>query len=200
MSNDIFMTVAFTGHRTERFHWGDDEQSEQAAAFIRRLKDTLEELIATGVIRFLSGAARGFDTIAAETVLELRDLYPWISLTVVLPCDDQADKWGDGDKARWEHLLERADHVLHLAGRYDKGCLFRRNRYLVDHSSLLVAAYDGRSAGGTAMTLAYAAERNRTVVRLPLTGETARQIPDDHAERALAAVNGPMPEPIREIA
>ncbi len=199
MSNDIFKTVAFTGHRPERFPWGDDEQSEQAAAFIRRLKDTLEELIATGVIRFLSGAARGFDTIAAEIVLELREHYPWISLTVVLPCDDQADKWGDGDKARWEHLLERADHVLHLAGRYDKGCMLRRNRYLVDHSSLLVAAYDGCCAGGTAMTLAYAAEKNRTVIRLPLTSESVRQTPDNHAEQVRVAVDGPMPEPVREI-
>ena len=181
MSTDIFKTVAFTGHRLEKLPWGDDEQSEPAAAFKRRLKDTLEELIATGCVNFLSGAARGFDIIAAETVLELRELYPWISLTVVLPCESQADKWGDDDKARWEHLLENADHVLHMAGCYDRGCMFRRNRYLVDHSALLIAAYDGRSAGGTAMTLAYAAEKGRTVIRLPLEGKAVRHMPDIRA-------------------
>ena len=200
MNTDIFKTVAFTGHRLEKLPWGSDEQSEPAAAFKRRLKDTLEELIATGCVDFLSGAARGFDTIAAEAVLELRELYPWISLTIVLPCDSQADKWGDDDKARWEHLLENADHVLHMAGRYDRGCLLRRNRYLVDHSTLLIAAYDGRSAGSTAMTLAYAAEKGRTVIRLPLEGEAMRHMPGIHAERARDAADEPMPEPIREIA
>lgn len=36
-----------------------------------------------------------------------------------------------------------------------KGCMFRRNRYLVDNSDVLLAAYDGQ-AGGTAMTCEYA--------------------------------------------
>ena len=61
MSTDIFKTVAFTGHRLEKLPWGGDEQSEPAASFKRRLKDTFEELIATGCVNFLSGAARGFD-------------------------------------------------------------------------------------------------------------------------------------------
>ena len=61
MSTDIFKTVAFTGHRLEKLPWGGDEQSEPAASFKRRLKDTLEELITTGCVNFLSGAARGFD-------------------------------------------------------------------------------------------------------------------------------------------
>ena len=181
---DYFKTVAFTGHRPEGLPWSSDDHA--ARAFRHHLKNTLEELIATGCVNFLSGAARGFDTIAAETVLELRELYPWVELTVVLPCDDQAEKWDEEDRPRWERLLERADHVLHLGSAYDKGCMFRRNRYLVDHASLLVAAYDGHSAGGTAMTLAYAAEKEKTVIRLSLGGSAAK--------------TEPLPEPIREIA
>ena len=185
---DYSKTVAFTGHRPEGLPWGADEHSEAALAFKRHLKGTLEELIATGCVNFLSGAARGFDTIAAETVLELRELYPWIGLTIVLPCDNQAEKWDRDEKARWEHLVDSADHVLHMNARYGKGCMFRRNRYLVDHASLLIAAYDGHSVGGTSMTLAYAAEKDRTVIRIPLAGDVVKN------------VTIPCPEPVREIA
>lgn len=171
--DDVFKTAAFTGHRPEKLPWGNDEHSHAAVAFKSHLYRTLEELIATGCVNFLSGAARGFDTIAVETVLELRDLYPWVELTVVLPCDSQADKWSEKDRARWARLLDKADHVLHLAGSYDKSCLFHRNRYLVDHSSLLVSAYDSSGIGGTAMTLAYAAEKGRTVIRIPLCADAA---------------------------
>ncbi len=171
---DLFTTAAFTGHRPEKLPWGTDEDSAEARAFKLHLKETLTELIATGCIDFLSGAARGFDTIAAETVLELREEFPWVSLTLVLPFDKQADKWDEMDRARWNRLVENADHVLHLAGGYDKGCMRRRNRYLVDHSALLIAAYNGDEQSGTAMTLAYAAEQNRTVIRIPFSGSFDR--------------------------
>ena len=171
---DLFTTAAFTGHRPEKLPWGTDEGSAEARAFKLHLKETLTELIATGCIDFLSGAARGFDTIAAETVLELREEFPWVSLTLVLPFDKQADKWDEMDRARWNHLIENANHVLHLAGSYDKGCMRRRNRYLVDHSALLIAAYNGDEQSGTAMTLAYAAEQNRTVIRIPFSGSFDR--------------------------
>ena len=39
---------------------------------------------------------------------------------------------------------------------YTKGCMLRRNRYMVDRSSLLIAVYDGTPKGGTMNTLAYA--------------------------------------------
>jgi uncharacterized phage-like protein YoqJ len=31
----------------------------------------------------------------------------------------------------------------------------KRNRYMVDHSSRVIAVYDGRSTGGTASTVKY---------------------------------------------
>jgi len=60
-----------------------------------------------------------------------------------------------------------SDHVETLAEKFDRGCMFRRNRYLVDHSDIVLAAYDGISAGGTAMTINYAHARDVRVRRLP---------------------------------
>lgn len=47
----------------------------------------------------------------------------------------------------------------------------RRDRYMVDHASLLIAAFDG-SPGGTRYTLEYAMRQGLQIVDLPITKET----------------------------
>jgi uncharacterized phage-like protein YoqJ len=42
----------------------------------------------------------------------------------------------------------------------------RRNRYMVDHASLLIAVFDGQS-GGTQNTIQYAMERGLEIVDIP---------------------------------
>ena len=45
--------------------------------------------------------------------------------------------------------------------------MMRRNRYMVDASRILIAAFDGRP-GGTARTLGYAARRKLEIIQLPI--------------------------------
>lgn len=159
-------TVAFTGHRPEKLPWGTNENSPEGALFKFRLREALEYLIGRGYVNFLSGAARGFDTIAAEIIISLREVYPWIRLTVVLPCADQAARWNVDDRERWENIVHNSDHVETLVPVFDKGCMFRRNRYLVDNADLVLAAYHKGSTGGTAMTVEYARKQGVMVRRL----------------------------------
>ena len=161
-----FKTVAFTGHRPEKLPWGTNDNSPEGALFKFRLREALEYLIGRGYVNFLSGAARGFDTIAAEIVISLREVYPWVRLTVVLPCADQAVRWNAEDKRRWENIVHNSDHVETLAPVYDKSCIFRRNRYLVDNADLVLAAYHKGSSGGTAMTVDYAHKKQVEVRRI----------------------------------
>ena len=44
--------------------------------------------------------------------------------------------------------------------------MLRRNRYMVDHASLLIAVHDGQS-GGTRRTIEYAMRRGLDVVDMP---------------------------------
>ncbi|MEG1073216.1 MAG: hypothetical protein RSE09_06210, partial [Oscillospiraceae bacterium] len=48
---------------------------------------------------------------------------------------------------------------------YDRGCMHRRNRYMVDRSGLIIAVYDGMM-GGTLYTLNYALKEGLDVVLL----------------------------------
>ena len=161
-------TVAFTGHRPEKLPWGTDENSPAAVLYKFRLREALEYMIGRGYTTFLSGAARGFDTMAAEIVLSLREVYPWVRLIVVLPCADQAKKWSDDDRARWENIILNSDHVETLQQSFTRSCMFKRNRYLVDHSSVVFACFNGDQHSGTAMTVNYAHQKNVKVRRLKL--------------------------------
>ena len=161
-------TVSFTGHRPEKLPWGTDENSPAAILYKFRLREALEYMIGCGYTTFLSGAARGFDTMAAEIVLSLREVYPWIKLIIVLPCADQAKKWNDNDRARWENIIINSDHVETLQQSFTRSCMFKRNRYLVDHSSVVLACFNGDQHSGTAMTVNYAHQKNVKVRRLKL--------------------------------
>ena len=85
---------------------------------------------------------------------------------MVLPFDGQADKWSQEQRKRWLEVIEASDRVVHVSHEYDKGVFFRRNHYLVENATLLLAAYDGRP-GGTAGTVAYAKRHGVKVLRIP---------------------------------
>ena len=89
MENDRI--VCFTGHRVI-------PQTEHAA-LKRRLRQEILRQIEAGATHFRAGGALGFDTMAAQTVLELREQYPFIRLELVLPCPSQPDRWQAQDVA-----------------------------------------------------------------------------------------------------
>ena len=169
----VFKACAFTGHRPSKLPWDYDEKAATCMEFKFRLREALEYLIGKGYVDFLSGGALGFDLIAAEMVLSLREKYPWIRLIMALPFDGQADKWSDEQRERWLNVIEASDRVVPVSHEYDKGVFFRRNHYLVENSTLLLAAYDGHP-GGTAGTIAYAKRHGVKVVTIAPIKECVR--------------------------
>lgn len=153
-------TVCFTGHRKI--------PPEQAGALGRRLKSTLIQLINDGYRYFGAGGALGYDTLAAQTVLELKTQYPDVKLILVLPCLSQTRGWSARDIEIYEDIKNKADKVVYTSQEYTKGCMHKRNRHLVDNSSVCVC-YLTESTGGTAYTVDYARKNNLTVINL---GET----------------------------
>ena len=74
--------------------------------------------------------------------------------------------WPAEERARWQRLLENCDYETMVQNQYSPGCMMRRNRYMVDHASLLIAVYAGQS-GGTRSTVEYALRRGVPVVYVP---------------------------------
>lgn len=140
-------TACFTGHRKIPFL--------QKHKIEKRTEQIVIEAIKQGYHFFGAGGALGFDTLAAQTVLRLKKTYPQIKLILVLPCISQTRGWRPEDVEEYERIKAVADKVVYTSQEYTRDCMFKRNRHLVDNSSLCIA-YLMEKTGGTAYTVDYA--------------------------------------------
>lgn len=115
--------------------------------------------------------ARGADFYFAEAVLALRRQHSDAALEAARPCETQSNSWPEGDRRRYQTILDQCDLETLVQHHYDRGCMMRRNRYMVDRSSRIIAVYDGVPKGGTAQTLAYAMRRGLKTEILSLCQE-----------------------------
>lgn len=137
-------TCCFTGHRNiEKKDYNDIE---------KKLKKEIIRLINMGVCYFGCGGAIGFDTIAALTVLKLKNEYPNIRLIMVLPCPEQDKYWSYDDKKIYEEIKNKADKITYTSECYNRSCMLIRNKWLVDNSGYCIA-YCNKDSGGTAYTV-----------------------------------------------
>ena len=150
-------TCCFTGHR--EIPQADYEEIKN------NTKNVVVSLIEKGIVRFIAGGARGFDAMAAEVILELKNEYSQIELILALPCPEQTKGWREEDVRKYNFIKERAGEVLYTSNRFTYGCMHVRNRYLVDNSRYCVC-YMTKNSGGTAYTVEYANRHNRIVINV----------------------------------
>ena len=148
-------TACFTGHRMIPI------LAKRRIA--KRLEEAVSEAINSGYRYFGCGGALGFDTLAAQTVLRLREANPEIRLILVFPCMDQTRGWDERDIEEYERIKQAADKVAYTAEKYYNGCMQKRNRHLVDYSSLCIC-YLTEQSGGTAYTVNYAREQGLKII------------------------------------
>ena len=150
-------TCCFTGHRIIT--------GESKISVFNRLCDTIRELYLKGTTNFISGAALGFDTLAAFAVIHLKREFPRMKLILALPCRDQDAKWSRDNKETYRKILDAADEVICLNKSYHTGCMHQRNQLMVDFSSVCVA-YCKKAAGGTAYTMNLAENAGLQIINL----------------------------------
>lgn len=153
------LACAFTGHRPQKLGYTNEDTKNLHL----QLRRELLRLVGKNYTHFLCGGALGFDLVAAEEVLWIRNQLPFVTLEMVLPWPGQSDKWSNADRQRYESIVSKADSVTVIEDEYTKGCLFKRNRFLVDSSDLLLALYLGLP-GGTKMTVDYAVKQGREIL------------------------------------
>lgn len=158
---DRSATCAFTGHRPQALPWRDDEGDPRCLAAKRRLDKAVEHAYALGYRHFICGMAQGADMYFGEAVVRLRLIHPELTLEGAIPFPDQCKRWPPADQRRYYDLLDRCDMETLIQQSYTPQCMHRRNRYMVDHASRLIALYNGLGKrGGTLSTLRYAMGQN----------------------------------------
>ncbi len=150
-------TCCFTGHR--QIPPGEQEQ------IASKLESVIVSLYQKGIRCYEAGGARGFDALAAKTVIRLREKCPGIKLILVLPCLTQTRGWRSEDVTEYERIKAQADEVFYTAHQYTRGCMHKRNRHLVDHSGVCVC-YLTREKGGTAYTVRYAEKQGLEIINI----------------------------------
>ncbi len=148
-------TCCFTGHR--------QIENSELSTVKKTIKKEIVALIKRGVKYFGTGGARGFDTIAAETVLKLKQKYPHIKLILIFPCLNQTKGWNEEDIVKYNAIKSQADKITVLSQEYYRGCMHKRNRFMIDNSGYCVC-YCRKNTGGTAYTVDYAKKNNVTLI------------------------------------
>lgn len=148
------ITVAFTGHRT---YCGEADEL---------LRQTIEKLYEEGFSRFLCGMAWGWDLAAGEIVTQLKESYSDIQLVAVMPYADFGKLFSGEDLELFSRVAKSADEVIVVSEQGGDVAFRRRNDFLVDNSSFVVAWWDEIPRGGTAYTLRRARHARLPVINL----------------------------------
>ena len=150
---DKTKTCAVTGHR-DLSRGIDAEKTEQI----------LLAAAESGYDTFMVGMAIGFDFLCFKILEKIRKNKD-IRIIACVPCKGQADKFSEGQKEEYLRMLASADEVIVLSESYTPYCMHKRNAYMVDNSSLLVA-YMREEKGGAYNTVKYAGNKGVTVIRV----------------------------------
>lgn len=144
-------TACFTGHR--QIPPGSEQKIKT------RLRYLLDEMVASGYRYFGVGGSYGFDMLVTEYLLERREQgHGWwkgIKIIVVCPFKGYWKAWPEETQRRLFVLLKQVDKVVYVSEENSKEAYLKRNRHLVDNSSMCIS-YCTRNTGGTAYTIRYA--------------------------------------------
>ena len=156
-------SCCFTGHRPEKLPWSREEYPRRAAELEDKLFDVLQALYPTGIRHLICGMARGCDMIFLNAAFRLRAEHPDVTVEAAIPCEGQARGWTQAEQAAYYRAVSECDYETVLQSARDASCMLNRNRYMVDHSSVLIAVYDG-SRGGTMHTIHYAEKQGLEIL------------------------------------
>ena len=142
---------AFTGHRPEKIVGAE-------ARIIVELHKEIVRAIDDGYRVFLTGMSRGVDLWAADIVIALRRQNKDIKLMCVIPFEGMEAQWPVDWQKHYRLVRKQADWVQVLSDRYSPDVYQKRNAWMVDHSTRLIAVFNGEPSG-TGNTIQYAMEQ-----------------------------------------
>lgn len=166
------MVICATGHRSDKLGCGKGDDWSSKSPKLQpvrqkieaKLRNILDFQILAGETKFelISGMALGVDQLFFSVGNQLRKEYAEqgvaIVLTTAVPCIEQDGIWKDDCKISYAAMLKAADKKVRISNKKyqdDKGCMQRRNRFMVDNADMVLAYHDG-SEGGTKNCVDYA--------------------------------------------
>ena len=155
---DPSKTCCFTGHRPENLPVDYEELYIQLDAAIR-------QAVSDGYDTFLTGMAKGFDMIAGDAVLRMKNHGFPLRLICAVPYKGFGEHIRDEWRNISQTLFSQADAVEYISPKSHPGCYQLRNQWMIDHSCRVIA-YSANLESGTQNTIRYAEKKNIPVTNL----------------------------------
>ena len=163
----------FAGHRPEGILLSEATAKDW-------LRYQIQQAIAANYTTFITGMGMGVDIWAAQIVIELRAANPSIHLIAVEPYPSFAAKWSEEWRSAYQEVITKADLVKRISQRYTPDAINNRLYWIVDHSSRLIAIYNG-TKGYTGSFVDYAQTQRLETTLYPFprmsTGASPRPYP-----------------------
>ena len=174
------IVICATGHRSDKLGCGkgDDWSSKSPKLqpvrkqIEKKLRSILDFEIMGGQKSFelISGMALGVDQLFFSVGYQLREEYAAqgikVVLTAAVPCLEQDGIWKDDCKISYAAMLKTADKKVRISNKKfanDKGCMQRRNCFMVNNADMVLAYHNG-SEGGTKNCVDYAKSQGAVIV------------------------------------
>lgn len=148
----------FTGHRPEKLDISEPEVKSL-------LEKAIDNAIADGYVTFITGMARGTDIWAAEIVLEKKKQNNGLHLICAIPHPGFEKNRSFLEKQRYNRIIKNADYVTTISDHYYRACYQKRNEWMVDRSSLVIAVWNGQPSG-TKNTIDYAKRKAIKIINI----------------------------------
>lgn len=183
MSNyTMEQTACFTGGRPKSLYEDmpySEKHKPDYLAMAHHVAEFLENLYQSGIRRFISGGAQGFDSIAFSAVQILKRSHPDVENVIYIPFNHQDSRWAETglfSKQAYHKMLGLADNVIVCDATFQAATepfgkvarkLMERNECMVNDSCVVIGQYPNDSwtlpttKGGTANCLRYASDMGR---------------------------------------
>lgn len=130
----------------------------------RRLKEEMTRLIEQGVTHFICNTVSGLNTVAAALVVVLKNDYPDITLSFVLPCEEYSVFASKEDQNFFAGISKEVDEILYASERHTHNSIQICERFIIDNALHCICYAKNQSKAIRAME--YAQGKDKHIIDL----------------------------------
>jgi len=152
-----------SGSTVSDLPYGQSESHPDCIALKLALTERISQLCDMGMTDFLTNCEHGLSLWAAETIIAMRGFRENPArLHIIVPYESQANRWYDDVQERYHNVHAAADSVTVLRTQYTDDCYQDTDRFMLNHSIMLL------TDGGNKSLTDYAKSKNRYIEQVSL--------------------------------